>query len=364
MNDHDSHPGGSGDYVKTFPEKLMKILSTPEYASAIVWQPHGRSFLIISPERLTSDVLPHYFKRCKFSSFIRKLYRWGFRQITKGADTHSYFHRLFQRGNMALCMQMRCQDRNAPNKPGSEFIPPYDLSAEPAEMMDRRMSTGSKAGDISAQQEIKPEGADNSSPQSTGRTQVTQGGHDALMYQNENLATLQAELAVTLQKAEVIAERIAVARLQQQQFRRMSMPALGRGVAPPNQNMNHIMSNMSHSQQAPNMSQMNQFGLTQARRMSLPNSLPFPVTSFQQTNMQMRGMMNRPPGMGGVGDLTGLGDAAVRRMSNAEAGMNTPGYSQLQQLQQLQQQQQQQQQRIPQSGELIRAALAKQQQGG
>jgi hypothetical protein len=55
-------------------------------------------------------------------------------------------------------MQMRCQDRNAPNKPGSEFIPPYDLSAEPAEMMDRRMSNGSKGGDISAQQEIKPEG--------------------------------------------------------------------------------------------------------------------------------------------------------------------------------------------------------------
>ena len=53
----------------------------------ISWQPDGLSFIIRHPEKFTNDVLAIFFKQTKFSSFTRKLYRWGFRQVNRGAPT-------------------------------------------------------------------------------------------------------------------------------------------------------------------------------------------------------------------------------------------------------------------------------------
>ena len=91
-----------------FPQKLMEILSNEDYADIISWLPHGRSFLIHSPERFTESILPHYLKECKFSSFTRKLYRWGFRQISKGPDAESFFHKMFRRDKPTLCSMITC----------------------------------------------------------------------------------------------------------------------------------------------------------------------------------------------------------------------------------------------------------------
>ena len=57
-------------------------------------------------------------KRCKFASFVRKLYRWGFKQFTKGDNTQWFYHNMFQHGDKSLCMQMRCGASREPwNKP-------------------------------------------------------------------------------------------------------------------------------------------------------------------------------------------------------------------------------------------------------
>lgn len=91
-----------------FPVKLMDMLSTDDFADCITWLPHGRSFVISSPERFTDTVLPRYFKECKFSSFTRKLYRWGFRQISKGPDAESFFHKYFRRDKKNMCNMIVC----------------------------------------------------------------------------------------------------------------------------------------------------------------------------------------------------------------------------------------------------------------
>ena len=70
--------------------------------------PHGKSFAITDPDAFSADVLPRYFKSTKFKSFTRKLYRWGFRQITKGPDKGSYYHELFVRDDPELCARMNC----------------------------------------------------------------------------------------------------------------------------------------------------------------------------------------------------------------------------------------------------------------
>ena len=50
----------------------------------VAWLPDGKSFVIRQPDEFTRQVLPKFFKATKFSSFTRKLYRWGFRQVNRG----------------------------------------------------------------------------------------------------------------------------------------------------------------------------------------------------------------------------------------------------------------------------------------
>ena len=135
--------GSCNGFAKIFPEKLLEILehSTPkddgsskdDDSGCIAWLPHGKSFIITDIVRLTLDVLPLFFSNKnstetkaaragadnngrkvkaiaeqKFKSFTRKLYRWGFRQVTRGPDTGSYSHPLFKRNQRELCLQMKC----------------------------------------------------------------------------------------------------------------------------------------------------------------------------------------------------------------------------------------------------------------
>jgi HSF-type DNA-binding len=62
--------------------------------------------------------LPKFFKQSKFTSFTRKLNRWGFIRVTRGPQTGSYFHKLFQRDHPELCLQMRCQNARLPSHEG------------------------------------------------------------------------------------------------------------------------------------------------------------------------------------------------------------------------------------------------------
>jgi len=100
------------DITLTFPQKLMEILSNQETGDVISWLPHGRGFLIYKKKKFAVEVLPKYFKQSKFTSFTRKLNRWGFTRVTRGPETGAYYHKLFQRGDLEGCMQMSCQTTN------------------------------------------------------------------------------------------------------------------------------------------------------------------------------------------------------------------------------------------------------------
>jgi hypothetical protein len=103
------------------PSQLMLMLMHVEKECAksgrkpghapIAWIPDGKSFVIRSKEKLVSDLLPQFFRQGKFSSFTRKLYRWGFRQVNMQRDRQPqamYFgNEFFQRDNKALLSKMR-----------------------------------------------------------------------------------------------------------------------------------------------------------------------------------------------------------------------------------------------------------------
>uniref|UniRef100_A0A7S4ATW8 HSF-type DNA-binding domain-containing protein n=1 Tax=Pseudo-nitzschia australis TaxID=44445 RepID=A0A7S4ATW8_9STRA len=92
--------------AKTFPQILMEILTNDEDSDTIAWLPHGRSFIIYKKKKFAAQVLVKYFKATKFTSFTRKLNRWGFTRVTRGTEMGSYFHKMFLRDNPELCLRM------------------------------------------------------------------------------------------------------------------------------------------------------------------------------------------------------------------------------------------------------------------
>lgn len=74
------------------------------------WLPEGKSFVIRNPDEFARQVVPKFFKATKFSSFTRKLYRWGFRQINRGIgpdDPIIFGNEFFDRDNEELMSKMR-----------------------------------------------------------------------------------------------------------------------------------------------------------------------------------------------------------------------------------------------------------------
>ena len=75
-----------------FPQTLMSVLSNDQVSDIITWLPHGKGFIILQTKKFVSDVLPQYFKHAKFSSFTRKLHRWGFTRVARGPESGTYYH--------------------------------------------------------------------------------------------------------------------------------------------------------------------------------------------------------------------------------------------------------------------------------
>lgn len=86
-------------------------------AAAVSWILDGRAFIIRSKDDLVKGLLPMFFRQSKFASFTRKLYRWGFRQVSVSGSADRilnsnkremiFGHELFQKDNKALMARMR-----------------------------------------------------------------------------------------------------------------------------------------------------------------------------------------------------------------------------------------------------------------
>jgi len=87
----------------------MEVLEQPDLQHIACWMPHGRAFMVNSPQLFVKEVLPRYFKQSKFMSFTRQLNLWGFKRLTRGMDNGAYYHPLFLRGRPLLCMKMKRQ---------------------------------------------------------------------------------------------------------------------------------------------------------------------------------------------------------------------------------------------------------------
>lgn len=97
--------------------QLMQVLCNEEYCNIISWSPTGRSFCIHNGKLLTEKVLPEFFKCAKYSSFTRKLHRWGFVRHYRGPEAGGFVNPHFQKGRLDLVDFMKPCDPPVERKP-------------------------------------------------------------------------------------------------------------------------------------------------------------------------------------------------------------------------------------------------------
>lgn len=90
-------------HVKSFPQKLMETINEYYDESIIAWLPDGKSFVVVDPDLFVENVLSQTFKGGKYSSFVRKLNRWGFSRLISGTGMDCFHNPLFQRDRPELC---------------------------------------------------------------------------------------------------------------------------------------------------------------------------------------------------------------------------------------------------------------------
>ncbi|KAL7524339.1 hypothetical protein ACHAWF_000907, partial [Thalassiosira exigua] len=76
-----------------FFRQLHKMINNESSAGAIDWLPDGNGFVILLKEDFQDKILPSYFGKAKYSSFARRLKRWGFR---RGSNPGIYLHNNFR----------------------------------------------------------------------------------------------------------------------------------------------------------------------------------------------------------------------------------------------------------------------------
>eukprot|EP00544_Gedaniella_sp_CCMP2646_P015722 CAMPEP_0202482960 /NCGR_PEP_ID=MMETSP1361-20130828/2308_1 /ASSEMBLY_ACC=CAM_ASM_000849 /TAXON_ID=210615 /ORGANISM="Staurosira complex sp., Strain CCMP2646" /LENGTH=431 /DNA_ID=CAMNT_0049111057 /DNA_START=93 /DNA_END=1388 /DNA_ORIENTATION=- len=90
-------------HVKSFPQKLMETINEYYDENIIAWLPDGKSFVVVDPDLFVENVLSQTFKGGKYSSFVRKLNRWGFSRLISGTGMDCFHNPLFQRDRPELC---------------------------------------------------------------------------------------------------------------------------------------------------------------------------------------------------------------------------------------------------------------------
>ncbi|KAL7465621.1 hypothetical protein ACHAXS_005930 [Conticribra weissflogii] len=74
------------------------MINNEASTGCVEWLPDNKGFVINQKKVFSNTVLPEYFGKAKYTSFTRRLKRWGFKRITNGPHAGAYYHDRFHRG--------------------------------------------------------------------------------------------------------------------------------------------------------------------------------------------------------------------------------------------------------------------------
>ena len=135
----------------TFPQKMHHVLRNGADDEAIAWLPSGRSFVVRDQKKFATQVIPKYFgKNVAYTSFTRRLVRWGWQNIAKG----TYFCKNFNREHPEQCLLMtynaKVSNKSAAANNSSDVPVAEELEAVAALMKNSRKVTQKESAEPSA----------------------------------------------------------------------------------------------------------------------------------------------------------------------------------------------------------------------
>lgn len=99
-------------------DTLFQMLSDPDIQHITSWQRHGHAFDIHDKDAFVEKVLPLYFPysrskvaNAKYTTFTRKLNRYGFKLMNRGKLAGGYHHPLFHRDRIELAQGIACESK-------------------------------------------------------------------------------------------------------------------------------------------------------------------------------------------------------------------------------------------------------------
>jgi hypothetical protein len=123
------------DEKQSFAESLMNMLLDEKYSGIVTFLPDGQQFGIIHAKKFCEQVMPTIFGIRTFSSFVRKLSRWGFERVMekKTHDVDVFRHDYFIKGNWSACAKIKCVGRLGRRpiqvEPPKDAYPPCEPTA-------------------------------------------------------------------------------------------------------------------------------------------------------------------------------------------------------------------------------------------
>jgi hypothetical protein len=107
-----------GDPSKlTFPQQMHRLLREHDSTNVVSWLPDGKAFVVLDQKQFTGNVLPQYFgKNIAYTSWTRRLRRWGWQNVAKS----TYYNEHFHRDRPMQCLRMnydRTPNRDMPDRP-------------------------------------------------------------------------------------------------------------------------------------------------------------------------------------------------------------------------------------------------------
>ncbi|CAG8516456.1 6786_t:CDS:2 [Diversispora eburnea] len=112
------------DTVSVFVAKLYQLLESDEYKEYLTWNETGDVFVICNMDEFAQNVLPKYFKHCKFTSFVRQLNIYGFYRVSDARKSkhvrskHAcvFSHSQFRRSRQDLLPNIRRKVSKTPRR--------------------------------------------------------------------------------------------------------------------------------------------------------------------------------------------------------------------------------------------------------
>ena len=99
-------------------DTLFQMLNDPDIQHITSWQRHGHAFDIHDKDAFVEKVLPLYFPysrskvaNAKYTTFTRKLNRYGFKLMNRGKLAGGYHHPLFHRDRPELAKGIACESK-------------------------------------------------------------------------------------------------------------------------------------------------------------------------------------------------------------------------------------------------------------